>query len=203
MVAAIFKKNTLEKTQFSLNEYGFSYCGLNYSFEDVVGILIYRQVLETKVVLVGSDFDHSISTVFNMRSGERVQLTEQPTWLGSSRLEKVEKIQKIFEVVAAKTFQSRVSKFVSQIQAKGFYEYAGWRFFPSHKKIVNFQTKHAYSTQTAKFSKSYGFVQVEGESDSVGDKIARRFKGAVGIGTLSDTDVFFALFKHYFGIAWQ
>ena len=203
MVAAFFKKNTLKQTGFSLNADGFTHSGLSYKFSDVIETLIYRQVFETKVLLVGSDYDHSISIVFVMRSGERIQLTEQPTWLGSSKMDKVEKIQEIYNIVSEKSFQTRINKYVQQINEKGYYEYTGWRFFPKDQKLVNVETQRAYSTQAAQLLRSYGFIAVSNEADGTAEKLRQRMKGPVGIRTLQDTDVFFALLNHYFGLHWK
>lgn len=200
---AFFKKNTLEQTRFSLTEYGFLYAGLSYKFIDVLETRIYRQVLETKVLLVGSEHDHSISIVFVMRTGEQVQITEQPTWLGNSKLGKVEKIQEIYNVVSEKSFQTRVEKFVRQVDSQGYFDYAGWRFVPSDHKIINLELRRAHSTKTSRLLRSYGFVAVQGEVDGFAEKIKTRMSGSAGFGTLQDTDVIFALLKHYFGLQWQ
>lgn len=96
MPAAFFKKNTLEQTAFTLNADGFSYRGRNHVFTDVAETLIYGVRYETKVLLVGSDFDDAISVVFVMKDGTKVQVTEQPTWFSNSKVENVEKIHEIY-----------------------------------------------------------------------------------------------------------
>jgi hypothetical protein len=202
-MAAFFKKNTLEQTRFTLTTEGFAYAGLNYAFADVVETVIYRQVFETKVLLVGSDRDHSISILFVMRTGERVQLTEQPTWLGSSKVDKVERIQEIYNLVSAKTFENRLKKYLDQLKSFGYFEYASWRFYPDQKKVINTETQRAYSSQTSKFMRSYGFIEVISEADGLGARLSQKVKGQIGITTLHDTDVFFALLKHQFNLTWK
>jgi hypothetical protein len=85
MVAPLFKKNSLEQTSFELTESGFLYKGKNYYFKDVIEASRLRHVLETKFVMVGSDYTHGISILFLMNSGEKVQLTESPTWFSNSK----------------------------------------------------------------------------------------------------------------------
>jgi hypothetical protein len=203
MVAAFFRKNTLEQTSFELLADGFRYAGLVYGFSDVEEIRCFRRVLETKTVSVGSDYDHSISVVFGMRTGERVQLTEQSTWTGSSSTENVKTIEHIYSLVAEHTFESRMKKYLVQVRDSGYFEYSGWHFFPEQRKIINMDTKRAYSTQSSKLLKNYGFIEVISEAEGLGEKLKRKLNGPVGFGTLVDTDVFFALLRHNFGMAWS
>lgn len=203
MVAPLIKKNTLEQTKFKLTEHGFISSGLNYSFDDVVETKSIRQVFELKTVFVGSDYTHSISILFTMKSGENIQLTEQSTMTYTSKLERVEHIQNIFNTVSSKSFNARVSKYIKQVENQGFYEYSGWRFFPEQKKLINIETKRAYSTQATSFLKSYGFIEVVSKAEGLGEKLSRKIKGSVGINTLIDTDVFFALLKHFFNLEWK
>jgi len=203
LVAAIFKKNTLEQTNFELLVDGFIYAGLTYSFSEVDEIRSLRRVLETKTLLVGSDCDHSISVVFGMKSGEQIQLTEQSTWTGKSSAEKVKAIEEIYSEVARRTFESRMKKYLVQIRDSGYFVYSGWHFFPAQRKIVNMGSRRAYSTQTSKLLKSNGFIEVVSETDGLGEKLRRKVSGPVGFGTLIDSDVFFALLRHNFGLAWN
>jgi len=60
-----------------------------------------------------------------------------------------------------------------------------------------------YASQTSKFMRSFGFIEVISEVDGPGARLSQKIKGRVGIGTLQDTDVFFALLKHYFNLTWS
>src|SRR5262249_11906765 len=104
MAAPLFKKNTLEQTGFAVTHFGFTYRGVEHSSEDVVETASIRIRHEHKVLLVGSSFTHSISVRFLMRTGEQLQVTEQPTWFSNSKLERVEQIQGMFDTLSAKTF---------------------------------------------------------------------------------------------------
>ncbi|MEY3785804.1 MAG: hypothetical protein RLZ75_9 [Pseudomonadota bacterium] len=204
MAAPLFKKNTLEQTGFKLLNDGFIYSGINYKFEDVLVTGAYRSTLETKHLMIGSDFTHSISIIFKMQTGETVQVTEQPTWLSNSKLEKVEQIQNIFNIVSEKTFQNRVNKYLTQVEKQGFFEYAGWLFYPEQKKIIDNIKKRAYSIKTTTLLKGYGYIQVKSEADGIGTKINNYLiSGYPVISTLENTDVFFALLKHFFDFEWK
>lgn len=203
MVSPIFKKNTLEQTSFELTDDGFLYRGISYNFDEIRDVKRYRQVLETKYVMVGSDHTHGISIMFEMNSGEKVQLTEQPTLLSSSKIEKVDEIEKIYAIVSEKTFQTRAQKYLDQVSKRGFFEYSGWHFYPDKRKIVDYENRRSYQINSIKMLKSYGYIKIENKVESIGEKISKKIKGSVGINTLNNTDVFFALLKHFFKLEWR
>jgi hypothetical protein len=200
MVAPLFKKNSLEQTSFELTESGFLYKGKNYYFKDVIEASRLRHVLETKFVMVGSDYTHGISILFLMNSGEKVQLTESPTWFSNSKIDKIEKIEKIFALVSEKTFQNRAKKYLDQVESKGFFEYSGWFFYPKERKIVEAQKNREYQIDSIRLVKSYGWIRVERMKESLGDKLKKKITGNIGINTILDTDVFYSLLKHFFNL---
>lgn len=204
MVAAFKKKNTLEQTGFALSDGGFTYCNKPYRFEDVIETRIFRSVLEHKVILVGSDYHHSVSIMIGVKSGELLQVTEQPTWLSDSKLSSVEHVENIFSVISQKSWDSRVKKYTRQVSDAGYYEYNGWRFYPEQRKIQDLKNNKHYDLSSVNLLKSYGFVAIKEKNEGLGSKLFKSLVGGqVGIGTLIDTDVFFGLLKHYFGISWS
>ena len=203
MVAASKKKNTLEQTGFALVEGGFAYCNKIYKFEDVTETRICRSVLEHKIILVGSDYHHSVSIMIGVKSGELLQVTEQPTWLSDSKLSSVEYVENIFSVISQKSWDNRVLKYTKNIDDLGYFEYNGWRFYTKQRKIQDIKSNKCYDLSSVNFLKSYGFIAVKEKNEGLGSKLIKSLVGGqVGIGTLIDTDVFFALLKHYFGVSW-
>jgi hypothetical protein len=203
MVAPLRRKNTLELTGFAFVEDGFRYKGQQYRLDDVVETARFRHRLETRVLLVGSDFTHSISVIFSMRTGETIQLTEQPTLFSGGRPRNVERIEEIFETVSSKTFEGRLEKYLKQLEANQFFAYSGWRFYPSNRTIVNMETQQTFSTTSVKLLRSYGFIEVQQEADGIASTMGRAFRGKVGINTLRDTDVFFKLLDKFFALRWH
>jgi len=204
MVAALKKKNTLKQTEFALTDGGFTYCNKIYRFEDVIETRIARSVLEHKIILVGSDYHHSISIMIGIKTGEMLQVTEQPTWLSDSKLSSVEYVENLFSVISQKSWDNRVQKYTNQVNDFGYYEYNGWRLYPTHRKIQCLKNNKYYNLNSVTFLKSYGFIAVEEKNEGIGSKLIKSIVGGqVGIGTLIDTDVFFALLKHFFGISWS
>jgi len=200
MVAAFKKKHTLEQTGFALTDGGFTYCQNFYRFEDVIETRIFRSVLEHKVILVGSDYHHSVSIMIGVKSGELLQVTEQPTWLSDSKLSSVEHVENLFSVISQKSWDSRVQKYTRQVDDVGYYEYNGWRLYPKQRKIQELKNNKYFDLNSVNLLKGYGFITVKEKNEGLGSKLFKGLIGGeVGIGTLIDTDVFFALLKHYFG----
>lgn len=204
MVAAFKKKNTLEQTGFTLSDVGFMYCNKLYRFDDVIETRILRSVLEHKVILVGSDYHHSASIMIGIKSGELLQVTEQPTRLSNNKLSSVEHVENLFSVISQKSWDNRVQKYTRQVNEVGYYEYNGWRFYPTQRKIQDIKNNKYYDLNSVNLLKSYGFIAVREKNEGLDSKLIRNlFGGQVGIRTLIDTDVFFALLKHFFDINWS
>ena len=97
-----------------------------------------------------------------------------------------------------------MQSFPRQVNDAGYYEYNGWRFYPQQRKIQHLKNNRYYDLSSINLLKSYGFVAVKEKNEGLGSKLFKSLVGnQVGIGTLIDTDVFFALLKHYFGISWS
>ena len=201
MVAALKKKNTIEITAFSLVDGGFSYRGNAYKFDDVILTKMLRIVTEQKVQFVGSAYEHSVSIIIGINSGEMLQVTEQPTWLSDSKLSSVEYVERLFTVICEKSWENRLEKYVTNIRKCGYFEYSGWSFYTSQQKIQDLESNKCYDLHSVKLLTSYGFIEVKELGDGIVAKLIKGLVGRkVGIGTLVDTDVFFSLLKHYFDI---
>ena len=204
MVAAFKKKNTLEQTGFALVDGGFTYCNKIYWFEDVIETRIIRSVLEHKVILVGSEYHHSVSIMIGLKSGELLQVTEQPTWLSDSKLSSVEYVENLFSIISQQSWDNRILKYTKNLDDLGYFEYNGWRFYTKQRKIQDVNKNKSYDLSSVNLLKSYGFIAVKEKHEGLGSKLFKSVVGGqVGIGTLIDTDVFFALLKHFFGISWS
>lgn len=204
MVAAFKKKNTIEETGFNLVPAGFTYRNRSYKFEDVIETRIFRSVLEHKVVLVGSNYHHSVSVVFLTKSGEELQVTEQPTWLSNSKISSIEHVEKLFSTISQRTWDARVAKYTSQVTDLGYFVYGGWRFYPNERRLMLLKNSKFFEIAEVNFGKRYGFITVREISRGLGAQLLGKLVNTeVGISTLVDTDVFFALLKHYFSISWN
>ena len=209
MVAALLKKNTLEQTQFELTPEGFLYRGLKYAFSDVIETRSYRAIHQTQYVGMGVTTSHNpaMSFLLLMKDGEQVQVTEQSTWTHSSKQERVDQVQVAFDVICTQTFQQRAKRYTDQPQSIGYFEYGGWRFFPEQGKVIDSASTRAHAISHTQFLRSYGFIEIVPKNESIAAKFIRKakqeFNGSrYGIGTLTDTDVFFALLAHYFRLQW-
>lgn len=209
MIAPLFKKNTIEQTGFVVVDDGFSYKGRTYKLADVVETRSYRVIHQTRHIPLGvtASHDPAFSFVLIMRDGEAVQVTEQSTLLSSSKQDRVDDLQKSYDFICEKTFQQRAQKYVTQIEANGYFEYGAWRLSASQQKIIDTTSGKGYSVSELKFLRNYGFIELVPFNEGLVAKALRKSKQELsgkrcGIGTLSDGDVFFAMLAHYFHLKW-
>lgn len=209
MIAPLFKKNTLEQTGFSVSDDGFSYRGRSYRLADVVETRSYRVIHQTRHIPLGvtESHDPAFTFVLVMRDGEAVQVTEQSTLLSSSKQERVDQLQATYDFICENTFDQRARKYVVQVEANGFFDYGKWRLAPSQQKFIHVATGKGYSVADLQFIRDYGFIEIVPANEGLVAQALRKSKQEVtgkrlGIGTLSDGDVFYALLSHYFHIKW-
>ncbi|GAB6268834.1 MAG: hypothetical protein STSR0002_15760 [Smithella sp.] len=205
MVAPLRNKNSLEQTGFQLTDNGFIFYGSSYKYDDVVETKFVKSVFEVKQVGLGIiGRSTSISFKLLMNTGEIIQLTEQPTLISNNSLSDVERVQNIFNAISQKTWNNRVKKYEKQIQERGFFNYCGWNFYPQQKKVVDVEENRTYFANSTNFLKEYDIITVVSKDEGIGSKLLRKigYKPRI-INTITDTDVFFALLKHYFNLQWR
>lgn len=204
MAAPLRKKNTLDQTRFALTTTGIKYCEKFFSFKDVIETRVVRQVLEQRTVLVGSTFDYSISIVMITKSGEMLQVTEQPTMFSDSKVSSVKYIEDLFEEISRKTWDTRMKKYINQVNEKGFFEYDNWRFYTNQKVIQDLKSDKVYPVETTDLLKQPLSISVREKNMGIGMKLMKSFVGKPQqISTMTDSDVFFFILRHYFGLEWS
>lgn len=204
MVVPFKKKNTIEKNGFKLTDTGFWYSGNHYGFNEVISLARFRQVHETKVLFVGSDYTHQVSIAIQTKSGEHLQVTEQESWTGSSRENIVEYIDNAYSVIAERSWNSRCQNYLTSLEQYGYYAYGGFRFYPKTKSIVEISTGKEYKKDEISVSRSAtAFYGKRKNHSNLLKKIWTGSDDEIIISTLYDNDVFYTLLKHYFGISWN
>lgn len=204
MAAPLRKKNTLEQTGFALTDTGIKYRDKFYIFDEITETRVARHVLEHKVVLVNSTYHYSISIVMILKSGEMIQVTEQPTWLSDSKLSSVQYIENQFSIISEKTWDIRVEKYTQQIREKGYFDYNGWLFYPNQKVIQDTKKNKVYNLDSIELLKSPEYITVKEKNVGLGSKLMQSLVGKPSIIiTRTDTDVFFTLLKHFFDLSWS
>ena len=153
-----------------------------------------RQVLEQRTVLVNSTFHYSISIVMITKSGEMLQVTEQPTVFSDSKLSKVEYIEDLFKEISRKTWDTRLKKYINQVNEKVF-EYDNWRFYTNQKVIQDLKSDKVYPIETTELVKQPHSILVQEKNMGIGMKLMKSFVGKPQqITTMTDPDIFFLYF---------
>jgi len=89
----------------------------------VVTVKSYRVIYRTHYVMIGTaDHDPAISFILTLRDGTEAKVTEQSTWTYSSKQGRVDRLQADLDEICRRTFQQRVRKYTSQMEASGFYQ---------------------------------------------------------------------------------
>lgn len=207
MIAPLLPKNSLSQTGFQLREDSVHYRGLDHPLSNVESIVSAELIHRIRYIGVGNSDDPQISFVLQMSGGEKVQVTEQTSWIKSSDPERVAQLRQMVLLIAEKTFKQRVRRYTDQVQRMGYFEYSGWRFFPGEGKVVDVGTGRAFLLANTDLLRHPWHLEVVPKGEGLGAKLLRRAKletsGKIyGFGTISDTDVFFALLEHYFQLKW-
>ena len=203
MSAPLSNPSSLEKTGFRLNDAGFFYNGSQYRYEELVTTFRVRQRFEMQYVGVGSDYTHSVGIYFEMLSGQKVKLIEQPTWTSEGKPENVDKLEEIYRNVSEKTFQTRIQRYIDQVNARGFFVYDDWTFHTVNRTITEPNGGRVHNLDDVTLFKKYGVIEVRRRNEGIAAKLGRAIGHKTVINTLQNTDVFFSLLAIYYAIEWK
>jgi hypothetical protein len=205
MLPPLVNKNSLEKTGFQLTPTGFVVRGGEYSFHDVVSVRSTRVVPGVSEAAAKPAITLTVST----SDGHKVNVAERPTWTSSSRRNLVDYLEGAFEEICEQTFDHRAQRYVDQVARLGFFDYAGWRFFPSQRSVLDMRTGASFAVSRTEFRQQNDSLQLvdrdEGEFRQWLRLVKEAFlrKPSHTINTSEDTDVFHALLSHYFHLRWR
>jgi hypothetical protein len=205
MLPALINKNSLEKTGFQLTPTGFVVRGGEYSFRDVVSVRSTRVVPGVSEAAAKPAITLTVST----SDGHKVNVAERPTWTSSSRRNLVDYLEGAFEEICEQTFDHRAQRYVDQVARLGFFDYAGWRFFPSQRSVLDMRTGASFAVSRTEFRQQNDSLQLVDRDEGEFRQWLRLAKEALlrkpshTINTSEDTDVFHALLSHYFHLRWR
>jgi hypothetical protein len=205
MLPALINKNSLEKTGFQLTPTGFVVRGGEYSFRDVVSVRSTRIVPGVSEAAAKPAITLTVST----SDGHKVNVAERPTWTSSSRRNLVDYLEGAFEEICEQTFDHRAQRYVDQVARLGFFDYAGWRFFPSQRSVLDMRTGASFAVSRTEFRQQNESLQLVDRDEGEFRQWLRLAKEALlrkpshTINTSEDTDVFHALLSHYFHLRWR
>jgi hypothetical protein len=205
MLPALINKNSLEKTGFQLTPTGFVVRGGEYSFRDVVSVRSTRIVPGVSEAAAKPAITLTVST----SDGHKVNVAERPTWTSSSRRNLVDYLEGAFEEICEQTFDHRAQRYVDQVARLGFFDYAGWRFFPSQRSVLDMRTGASFAVSRTEFRQQNDSLQLVDRDEGEFRQWLRLAKEALlrkpshTINTSEDTDVFHALLSHDFHLRWR
>lgn len=201
MAAPLTPKNTLKQTGFALSTTGIKYRDNYYPFDEIIETRVARQVTEQRTVLVNSTFHYAISIVAVTKYGDMIQVTEQPTMFSDSKIDNIEFIETQFNEISKRTWDARIKKYLDQVNEKKFFNYGEWRFYINQKVIQHVKTEKNYHIDSCNFFKDGNFITVEEKNTGLGMRFIKSLVAKrIQISIITDRDVFYFLFRHYFGL---
>jgi hypothetical protein len=204
MVAPLKKKHTIEQSSFTFNDDYFKYSRNKYSYEDIIELRIVRTRLELRTIGVGSDYSYGIGVEIKMNDNEMLKLIEQPTMFSKEDLENIKYIEEFIEIASHKSWENRVKNYSDQVNKKGYFTYANWNLYIEDEILFDKKTDKEYQLNSINLGKRYGVLVINNKKKSFTDKLIGSISGKeILIDTLTNTDVFFALLKHYFKLSWS
>jgi hypothetical protein len=200
MLTPLINKNSLEKTGFQLTPTGFVVRGGTYSFNDVVSVRSSRIVPGAR----RADARPAITLTVSTSDGHKVDVAERSTWTSPSRRNLVDYLEGALEEICEQTFDHRAQRYVDQVARSGFFDYAGWRFYPAQRSVLDLRTGASFKAGRTEFRRQDGSLQLVDRDEGEFRQWLRHMKEAIlrkpshTINTSEDTDVFHALLSHYF-----
>lgn len=194
MVAPLRKKNTLEQTGFQLVPGGFTHSGRTWRTEDIIET---RRMRQAGASSDGEGLD-VIAISFQMKSGDLLKVYETPTWTSDSQQYRVAKIESMFAELSRDSFNARLARYVQQLEEHGYFDYNGWRFFPSRTSLKDVNSGRTYPLKDYSLSFDGLNVILNEKHPSLGAKLLKSFATAMtgkvtGFTTMIDPDVIFGL----------
>jgi len=204
MVAAFRKKNTVEQTFFHFNENFFNYFSNQYLYEDINEIRIARSKFELRVIGVGSDYSYAIAIEIKMNNYEILKITEQPTFFSKEDQSKIKYIEDFIAIALKKSLRNRLKKYTDQVELNKYFSYSDWFFYVEDRVLFDKKNNKKYQINSINIFKHYGALEIKQKNNSfVNELLQNTFGKPIVIDTLTDTDMFFTLLKHYFQISWE
>ena len=114
----------------------FRYKGATYPFSEIAHLRFARMNLTTYMVPVKLGTEGSAALIIDLISGEQLKFVEKPGWFLTSEQQKIDGIVALYVHLSQATFQTRLAKYLSAADQRGYFVYSGYKFFPSRKVIA-------------------------------------------------------------------
>lgn len=181
----------------------FRYKGIVYPFTDISHIRFARMEKTTYVVPIKIYAEQSAGLIIELKSGLQIKFVEKPGWIHSTEQKKVDRIASLYAQLSQATFQARLSRYLSDANQRGYFIYSGYKFYPDRRVIA--KEDKEFSTENTSFMRAYNYIELRPKNYGFIHKLKRELSWSPkinAIDTLTDTDVIFAIFDHFYGMRW-
>lgn len=201
----MFEKSQYKK--FSVEENGFSFKGDFHEFKHIAHIFFTRIHTTQRMNFVKVGEVDSAYLHLTLISGKIIKLSfdEAGIFIGfnSNKQTDLKNLTDLYIFLSEKSFQTRILKYIKNINYKGYFIYDNCYFYPSQKKIV-FKNKE-FPIESSTFHKYYSCVEMRKKDFGFIDKVKREVSlmKPPQFNTQTDSDVIFTLLDQYFGLRWK
>lgn len=173
-----------------------------YPFSEITHLRFARTNLTTYMVPVKLGTEGSAALIIEFTSGEQIKFVEKPGWFLTSEQSRIDGIVALYVHLSKATFQSRLNKYLSDADQRGYFVYSGYMFYLSRRVIV--LDKREFSTENTNFMRANNYIELQPKNYGLMHKLKREIWSTKidGIDTLTDTDVIFVILEHFYGLRW-
>ena len=198
------QRNQYKKFQFAPD--CFFVKGDRKEYCDIANLL-YAQI-HTKHSINGDYTGTTRACLLNliMDSGEEydVFFDENKGFLDSFRDigKDIDDIEKLYTHIASTTINSRYSKYVKQVENKGYFSYGDFKFYPRSKVVFDGKD---FLVDECWFRKGKNYIIIKKKDHNFWDTVKQElgFTKIPQFGIRTDGDIILELFKKYMGWQWE
>ena len=204
----MFQRGRFRK--FQVRENGFVCKDRFHTFDEIEHIFLDRVIMTQWTNLVKGGEPEFARVILTLDTGEKIKLSfDEGTIVKGFYLNRKKEIGDLLDLyllLSQKTFEKRISPYISQVEQKGYFVYDGCCFYPRDKVV--FRNREFY-VSSCRFLKGPGYVEVRKKDFGFADKVKRRVFREVAPSRIprfdiqTDTDVILALLDCYFGVTWK
>jgi len=189
--------------EFLLTADGFEYKGAQHAYDEIAEIFFQRVKTSQQLNFKEIGVADSAYLKLALKNHKEIELSvdESGLFMGFNKNKYAELgyLAGVYQRLSKLSFQSRVEQYVSQLESTGHFTYSKCLFNPQRQSITTKGTE--YSVAACRLLKHNGYIVIERSNPSAMDKLKAIWEPPQ-FNTQTNTDVIFALLKHYFNLSW-
>jgi hypothetical protein len=187
----------------ALREDALVYQGQARPLSSIAHLRFARMEVTTYMVPVKLGTEGSVGLVIEFTNGDQLYFREKPGWVLTSSQHKIDGIIELYDHLARSTYEQRLNAYLQELEQRGYFDYSGHQFHAATRSI-RVGDRHLTSENT-EFLRHYNYIELKPKQEGFLRKAQMKVWGGKvqSVDVLTDTDVFFALLAHFYGLRWN